>query len=108
MTWDSVWRLKFGILAMFINYGISFIFSYLGKGEFRTTSFIGLLINPYRRIVIIQLMLMGSGIIFILCLSQVPAIVFILFFFIVKLALDLRQESAIETGDLPKFLSKKE
>lgn len=108
MTWDNVWTLKFGILAIFINYGISFIFSYLGKGEFRTTSFIGLLINPYRRIFIIQFMLMGSGIIFILCLSQVPSIIFILFFFIVKLALDLRQETAIDSGELPKFLSKKE
>lgn len=108
MTWDNVWNLKYGILAIFINYGVSFIFSYLKKEEFRTASFVGLLIDPYRRIVIVQLMLMASGIIFILCLSKVPAIIFILFFFIVKLALDLRQESVMKSGELPKFLTNKE
>lgn len=93
MSWESIWTLKYGILAIFINYGVSFFVNYIGKKERKTSSIIMLFIGPYQRIIIIHLILMISGILFIVFLSKTPAAMYILFFFGVKMILDLRQQS---------------
>lgn len=106
MSWNTIWTLKYGILAIFINYGVSFFVNYFRKKERENSSVIMLFIAPYKRIVVIHILLMISGILFIIFLSKTPAFICIICFFGVKLIMDLRQQSIGPLTEDSKFFTK--
>ncbi len=103
LSWQSIWSLKFGIFAIFFSYGVDFIARYILKKERETVSFQELLIGPYRRIFVIQILLMAAGILFILFLSKVPAFVYIVLFFGMRAFVELHQQKKSSTlNDKPE------
>ncbi len=53
--------IAFAALALFIGHGASFLFNYLGRGEYRQVSAAGLMFAPYGRLVILHLtILLGA------------------------------------------------
>jgi hypothetical protein len=74
------------VLALFISHGISFVQNYIMKKEYTQTSLDELMKNPYKRIVILHVAIIG-GAFFILALnSPLPLLIIII---LLKISLDI-------------------
>ena len=94
---DTVWQmfreyhLVWAILGLAISHGISFVTNYLGKGEYRRASLPVLMQQPYGRIVVLHLTILGGG--FLMMALHSP-MVGLLLLVALKIALDLRSHFA--------------
>jgi hypothetical protein len=52
INWTSIW---IGATALFLSHGASFLFNYIGRGEYLTASAGGQMAAPYARVVILHL-----------------------------------------------------
>jgi hypothetical protein len=84
VVWSSV---ALGGVALFVSHGASFVFNYLGRGEYLRMSPVGLLFAPYGRVVVLHLTIL-FGAFFAVFLGAPIALLVILV--VLKTVLDLR------------------
>jgi hypothetical protein len=54
-------QMKFAILALFISHGVSFVYNYLRKGEYKTAKLQHLEGAPYGRVIIMHITILFGG-----------------------------------------------
>jgi hypothetical protein len=80
-------QMKFAIFALFISHGVSFVYNYLLKGEYKTAKPKDLMNQPYARVVVLHIALLTGGILAMFLGSPVP----LLFVLIIgKIILDVK------------------
>ena len=79
-------QMKFAILALFISHGVSFVYNYLFKGEYKTAKPQKLTEAPYSRIIILHVAILTGG--FFTMILGSPA-AFLIVLVILKTYLDL-------------------
>jgi Family of unknown function (DUF6498) len=90
---ETFWRimrenhLGWAVLGLAISHGISFATNYLGSGEYRRASLNQLMAQPYGRIVVMHLTILGGG---FLMLALRSPVVGLLLLVALKTVLDLR------------------
>lgn len=77
----------FPVVAIFLSHAVSFFSNFIAKKEYKKTSIAGLMISPYKRVVVMQITLIFGT--FILMLTSIPTFVVILFI-ILKVYFDLK------------------
>jgi hypothetical protein len=80
-------HLGWAILGLAVSRAVSFITNYLGSGEYRRTSLPQLMQQPYGRVVVLHLTILGGG--FLMAALRSP-VVGLLLLVALKIALDLR------------------
>jgi hypothetical protein len=65
-------QMKFVILSLFISHGVSFVYHYLLKGEYKADKPPNLMASPYKRVIIMQFTILGGG--FLAMTSGSPAV----------------------------------
>jgi uncharacterized protein YacL len=81
--YSGLWLMAIGL---FISHTASFILNYIQKGEFRRTSLMKLMIQPYGRVVILHIVILGSG--FLIMMLGMPAVSLVILVFL-KIVLDV-------------------
>lgn len=82
------YHLGWAILGLIVSHGISFVTNYIGKGEFRRASVQQLMQQPYGRIVVMHLAILGGAFLMAALHSPVWGLVFLI---ALKIALDVRE-----------------
>ncbi len=54
-------QMKFAILALFLSHGVSFVYNYLLKGEYKTAEAQHLMGAPYGRVIVMHVAILGGG-----------------------------------------------
>ena len=80
------WTILLAVVALFISHGLSYLFNYIGSGEYRRTSAIGQMFAPYGRLVVLHVTIIFGAIAISLTGAPVAAIVVLV---VLKTALDL-------------------
>jgi hypothetical protein len=88
-------RVGAAALALAASHGVSFVFNYLGSGEFRTTTLDTLMVQPYGRVVVLHLMILFGG--FLIMALGSPMIPLALLV-ILKIGLDVTAHVKEHTG----------
>jgi hypothetical protein len=65
--------LSFAALAL--SHAFSFVWNYIGHGEYRTAELAKLMVAPYARVVVMHLTILGGGFLVMMLGSPVPALV---------------------------------
>ncbi len=89
MLWERMGehQVFWPILFLLVSHGVSFVTNFLGNGEYRRTDLAQLMAQPYGRIVVLHLAILGGG--FLLLALRSPALGLLLLV-VLKTALDLR------------------
>jgi hypothetical protein len=80
-------HLTWAVVGLFASHAVSFVHNYLGHGEYRRADFKTLMAQPYGRIVVLHLTILGGG--FLMMALKSPAIGLALLV-VLKIILDLR------------------
>lgn len=89
---DSLWqfildsKIFFAMAALFVSHGYSYIKNYLGKGEYRRASVQTLMMQPYKRVVLLHITIIFGG--FLMMALNSP-FMGLLFFILLKTGMDL-------------------
>ncbi|MBN1162461.1 hypothetical protein JXA34_01815 [Patescibacteria group bacterium] len=75
-----------GIIFLFISHGLSFIFNYIGKKEYRMAGWDNITTNPYKRVAVMHFSLIFGGFAFFLFQRSTIMLVFMI---LLKIVLDL-------------------
>ncbi len=62
--------IAYGAITLTVSHGVSFVVNFLGAGEYRSATLQELMSRPYRRVILLHLVLIGSG--FLLLLIGTP------------------------------------
>ena len=86
---QSLWNEGFGwaMLDLFVSHGISFAFNYIKGGEYKRTSLNKLMQEPYDRVVILHLTIIGGGFLMTVLQSPVAGLIMLV---LIKIVIDLR------------------
>jgi hypothetical protein len=84
---DVTW----GAVALFVSHGFSFAWNYVGRGEYRNTTLQGLMAQPYARVVVLHLVILGSGFLVMALGMPVSGLVLLV---ALKVGIDLRAHLA--------------
>jgi hypothetical protein len=84
IAWSSV---AIGAVALFISHGASFLFTYLGRGEYLRTSAPAQMVAPYGRVVVLHLTIIFGAFVVALIGAPIGALVILV---VLKTLLDLR------------------
>lgn len=84
IAWSSV---AIGAVALFISHGASFLFTYLGRGEYLRTSAPAQMVAPYGRVVVLHLTIIFGAFVVALVGAPIGALVILV---VLKTLLDLR------------------
>jgi hypothetical protein len=79
-------QLGWAVLALGLSHGFSFIWNYVGRGEYRTASVALVMLQPYGRIIVLHLAILGGG--FLVVSMGTPAAGLVLLV-VLKIGLDL-------------------
>jgi hypothetical protein len=93
------YQLSLGSLTLFISHGVSFVYNYIGAGEYKNSNPNNLMQQPYGRVVILHLTIIFGGFLMMLLGSPVAGLLLLI---VLKTALDLRahlreHDKAIDT-----------
>lgn len=80
-----------GVGIVFISHGVSFFFNYIGKKEYKTISLKKLLFAPFRRIILVWIVIAAGS--YVIVQFGKNSVLLLIPFFIVKILFDLRQHS---------------
>jgi hypothetical protein len=80
------YHLIWAALALVASHGFSFVTNYLGRGEYRTASPQALMGQPYARVVVLHLAIIGGGFLLMSLGSPTPGLVLLV---LLKIAFDL-------------------
>jgi hypothetical protein len=89
INWTSIW---IGATALFLSHGASFLFNYIGRGEYLTATAGGQMAAPYARVVILHLtIIFGAFVVAILGAPIGALLVLVVLKTIFDLGLHLRE-----------------
>lgn len=93
---DAIERTGLGIpiLALGSSHAFSFFFNYIGKGEYRTAQPPRLMFQPYGRVVVMHLTLIGGGMLLVALRSPVAGLALLI---LLKIVIDVRAHLAERT-----------
>jgi hypothetical protein len=77
----------YGVIAIALSHGFSFVLNYLGQGEFRRASPQLLMMQPYARVVVLHVTILAGGFAVMALHSPVAALLVLV---VLKTAIDLR------------------
>jgi hypothetical protein len=80
-------HLGYAVLALVASHAFSFGYNYLWRGEFRTSSLQGLMQQPYGRVVVLHLAILGGGFLIMALKSPTAGLVLLV---ALKIILDVR------------------
>jgi uncharacterized protein DUF6498 len=80
------WTILLAVVALFISHGLSYLFNYIGSGEYRRTSAIRQMFTPYGRLVVLHVTIIFGAIAVSMTGAPVAAIVILV---VLKTLLDL-------------------
>jgi hypothetical protein len=80
-------HLGYAVLALVASHAFSFGYNYLWRGEFRTSSLQSLMQQPYGRVVVLHLAIIGGGFLIMALKSPTAGLVLLV---VLKIALDVR------------------
>ncbi len=80
------WTILLAVVALFISHGVSYLFNYIGSGEYRRASAIGQMFSPYGRLVVLHVTIIFGAIAISMTGAPVTAIVILV---VLKTLLDL-------------------
>ena len=82
-------------VVLFVSHGASYVFNFIGRGEFRRTTAMALMTAPYRRVVILHLTIIFGAFAVILLGAQVlPLVILVALKTAVDLGFHLREHRA--------------
>jgi hypothetical protein len=86
---QSLWSIGVGwaVLDLFVSHGISFAINYIKGGEYKRTNLNKLMQEPYGRVVIMHLTIIGGGFLMTVLQSPVAGLIMLV---LIKIVLDLR------------------
>jgi hypothetical protein len=92
LIYDIIARYQLGwaVLSLAASHGISFLFDYLGRGEYRDANISVLMQQPYGRVVVLHIALIGGG--FLLAALRSP-MAGLLLLVVLKIIFDIRQHT---------------
>jgi hypothetical protein len=80
-------HLGYAVLALVASHAFSFGYNYLWRGEFRTSSLQNLMHQPYGRVVVLHLAILGGGFLIMALNSPTAGLVLLI---VLKIGLDVR------------------
>lgn len=80
-------HLGYAVLALVMSHAFSFGYNYLWRGEFRSSSLQGLMQQPYGRVVVLHLTILGGGFLIMALKSPTAGLVLLV---VLKIILDVR------------------
>ena len=80
-------HLGYAVLALVASHAFSFGYNYLWRGEFRTSSLQSLMQQPYGRVVVLHLAILGGGFLIMALRSPTAGLVLLV---VLKIVLDVR------------------
>lgn len=80
-------HLWIAVIGLAVSHGFSFVWNYLRRGEYRTASLPALMQQPYGRVVVLHLTILGGGFLMMAMGSPVAGLVLLV---VLKIILDLR------------------
>ena len=80
------WTILFAVAALFISHGVSYLFNFIGSGEYQRTSPVAQMFAPYGRLVVLHVTIILGAITISATGAPVAAIVVLV---VLKTALDL-------------------
>ena len=92
-------NMKYALAALFVSHGISFVYNYLLRGEYKTTRIENLMGQPYGRVVVMHLAIIAGG--FVSGAIGSPAGVLVMLVVvktIIDIKMHLRQHRTKKTG----------
>jgi len=75
------------VIALFASHGFSFVWNYLKRGEYQRASLAALMQQPYGRVVVLHVAILGGGFLVMAMGSPVAGLVLLV---LLKIALDVR------------------
>lgn len=92
--------LALALLGLVASHGASYFFNFLGQGEFRHASVSTLMHQPYARVVVLHVALIGSGLLIQALGTPLAGLVFLV---VLKIAVDVvahrREHARLQSGD---------
>jgi cytochrome c oxidase subunit IV len=82
----DIWTILFAVAALFVSHGLSYLFNYIGNGEYLRTSPIVQMFAPYGRLVVLHVTIIFGAIAISMTGAPVAAIVILV---VLKTAMDL-------------------
>jgi len=92
-------HLGYAVLALVASHAFSFGYNYLWRGEFRTSSLSALMHQPYGRVVVLHLAILGGGFLIVALNSPTAGLVLLI---VLKIALDVRSHWKEHRRAVPK------
>lgn len=80
-------KIVYAFLALFLSHGLSFLYNYLGKGEYTQANLQGLMAAPYSRIVVLHLVIILGGFIVMSLKSPLSGLILLI---VLKIYTDMR------------------
>jgi hypothetical protein len=71
-------QIVWGILALFISHSASFVFNYIGKGEYQKSTLNQLMAEPYTRVVILHLTIIFGAFLMVLLGSPLAGLILLI------------------------------
>jgi hypothetical protein len=88
------------VLALVVSHAFSFGYNYLWRGEFRSSSLQGLMQQPYGRVVVLHLTILGGGFLVMALKSPTAGLVLLV---VLKIILDVRSHWKERRRAAPQF-----
>jgi hypothetical protein len=79
----TVWA----VVALVLSHGFSFVWNYVGHGEYRRVTIERLMMQPYARVAVLHIAIIGSGMLVVALGSPLAGLVLLV---VLKIGLDLR------------------
>jgi hypothetical protein len=89
-------QLIWGILALLISHGVSFVMNYIGKEEYKRTTLNELMMQPYERVIVLHLTILFGGIMVTALGSPVFGLLLLI---LLKLGIDIIAHLKQHAGD---------
>ena len=80
-------QIGWAALALFISHLVSFIFNYIGKGEYKQANLNGLMGQPYGRVVVLHVTIIAGGLLISMFGSPIFALILLL---VLKTVIDIQ------------------
>jgi hypothetical protein len=81
------YHLEWAILGLVVSHGISFVLNYIGRSEYRQSTIMHLMEQPYGRVIVMHLTILGGGFLMMVLHSPIVGLILLV---LLKIALDVR------------------
>jgi hypothetical protein len=80
-------NMKYALVALFVSHGVSFVYNYLYRGEYKTARLDALMGQPYSRVVVMHIAIIAGGFLSMVLVSPISLLIALV---ILKTAIDIK------------------